>query len=329
MKLAASTFSFSDEWIGGELTLPDLLRRLTESGSPTGVEVIGAQLWRDFPRLAQEEILAFRRLLDELELEPAAIGVYVDLFRRSDRSLTPKEALGELAAQIATAAALGFPVARLHSGVPLDVLERAAPLAEEAGVAVAIEIQGEQRPDDPGVASLLELVERLDSPGLGLVLDFSISMRRIPSTFTDALLAAGFPRATLEDAVARWEEGAPTADVLRALGNAGAPVALLDLRRSGFARFGRQDPEAWRPHIPRIAHVHAKFWELDASGSDPSVRDAELIAVLRHGEYGGFVCSEWGGNAWLDADEVDAFALTAQHLGHLLRLIERTSPVPA
>jgi hypothetical protein len=35
--------------------------------------------------------------------------------------------------------------------------------------------------------------------------------------------------------------------------------------------------------------------------------------VLRDGGYDGFLSSEWGGSAWRDADEVDAFELVRRH----------------
>jgi hypothetical protein len=78
-------------------------------------------------------------------------------------------------------------------------------------------------------------------------------------------------------------------------------------------RFGRQDPRAWLPLVPQVVHAHAKFWELDETGDEPTVRNAEAFAVLREGGYDGFVSSEWGGSAWLDADEVDAFELVRRH----------------
>lgn len=329
MRLATSTFSFTDEWLVGELTVSGFLDRVARAGAPEGVEVIGHQLWRTFPHLEREQIVAFRRLLEELELEPAAIGVYVDLLRRRDRPLTLEESLAELTLEIATASALGFRVARLQAGLPLEIIERIAPVAEERGVVVAIEVQGEQRPEDPAVSSLLELLERMERPSLGLVLDFSVSMRRVPTTFIGAATRAGVPTDALEEAIALWELDAPTTDVLRILEESCAPEPALDLARSGLVRFGRQDPETWAPHVRHIAHVHAKVWELDEHGRDPAVRDTELITVLEAGGYDGFLCSEWGGHAWLDAGEVDASTVTAQHLAHLTRLIETTSPVRA
>ena len=49
------------------------------------------------------------------------------------------------------------------------------------------------------------------------------------------------------------------------------------------------------PLVPAIAYAHAKFWELDDEGDDPSVRTAELVSVLAEGGYGGVVASERGG----------------------------------
>lgn len=328
MKLATSTFSYVDEWLQGELVLSSLLERVARAGAPRGVEVIGHQLWRAYPHLERDEILAFRGLLEDLELEPAAISAYVDLFRHVNRRLTTQEALDELIDQIATASALGFPVARLHAGVPFDVLERAVSRAERAGVILATEIQGDQHPDEPAVAGLLELLGRTDSPALGLVLDFSVSMRCLPTTFVAAVVAAGLPRDALDEATRLWSAGASMRDVLRVFDDVRAAPFALDLVHSGFVRFGRQDPTAWIPHVPRIVHVHAKLWELDAIGCDPTVRDAELIDVLRAGRYDGFVCSEWGGHAWLDRSDVDASVVTAQHHEHLDRLLT-VSPVPA
>ena len=35
--------------------------------------------------------------------------------------------------------------------------------------------------------------------------------------------------------------------------------------------------------------------------------------MLASGGYTGFVCGEWGGNAWVDVDEVDAFGVAVRH----------------
>jgi hypothetical protein len=296
VRLATTAFSFTNEWLARRYTLETLLARVAHLGLGPGIELIGFQTWRAYPKLTADDVLAFRRLVDELGLEPAALGAYVDTARRADRPMTTAEAVEFLRPQIAVAEALGFPLLRLHGGVPVAVIEQLVPVAERAGVTLAIEVQGGQTPDSPAVLALLEC----DVP---LALDFSVAMAAVPAAFVDAVCRLGIAR---EDVDGLWSHALTPSDV-------DAPAAALDEARAGFVRFGRQDPQAWLPFVPRIAYAHAKFWELDEAGDDASVRTAELIDVLRAGGYDGFVAIEWGGSAWVDIEDVHAFELVRRH----------------
>jgi hypothetical protein len=136
-------------------------------------------------------------------------------------------------------------------------------------------------------------------------------------------------RADLEGIVERWTEGASTPELHAALSEVDAPDAALHEARAGFVRFGRQDPQAWLPLVPQIAYAHAKFWELDDSGDEPTVRNAELVEVLLAGGYTGVLASEWGGNAWADVEDIDAFELVRRHHALCRALISKPAPVPA
>jgi hypothetical protein len=312
MRPGTTTFSFTNEWLTRRFTRAELLERAAACELGPGLEVVGHQLWRDYPNLDGDEILDFRRLCERLGFEPAAIGGYVDLLRRPDRVLSVDEAAAELEAQIVTAAGLGFGLVRLHAGIPVDALERVASSAERSGVVLATEVQGGQAPDDPAVEAILECRERLGSV-IALVLDFSVSMTAVPASFADAVRRAGMPADELADIVSLWEGGAPTGEVLAAITEAAAPNAAQDEARAGFFRFGRQTPEAWLPFVPFVAHAHAKFWELDETGDEPTVDNAALLRVLRDGGFDGVIASEWGGSAWVDVDDVDAFELVRRH----------------
>jgi sugar phosphate isomerase/epimerase len=319
MRLGTTTFSFTNEWLTRRFTLEQLLERA--AGLGPGIEVVGYQVWRRYPTLSNEDVLEFRRLCDRLELEPAALGSYVDLARRVDRMVTVHEAVELLEAQVETAARLGFPVLRLHAGIPVVALERAASRAERHGVALATEVQGDQTPDHPAVEPILASRDRLDSAALALTLDFSVAMRAVPGDFVQALGRLGIATDDVEALVALWESGAPTHELFAAIGELGAPAAALDEARAGFVRFGRQDPSAWAPLVSAVTYTHAKFWGADEEGDDPSVRTADMLEVLAEGGYGGVVASEWGGSAWADADEVDAFEVVGRHHGMCSRLL--------
>ena len=313
MRLGTTTFSFTNEWLTRRFTFAQLLERAARLGP--GIEVVGYQVWRRYPVLSNDDVLEFHRLCDRLELEPAALGSYVDLARRVDRIATVDEAVELLEAQVETARVLGFPVLRLHAGIPVTALERVALLAERHGMALATEVQGDQAPDDPTVAAILESRDRLDSPAIALTLDFSVAMRAVPAGCVEALARLGMASEDVDTLVSLWESGAPTHELFAAIGGLVAPASALDEARAGFVRFGRQDPSAWAPLVPAIAYAHAKFWGLDDQGVDPSVRTAEVLQMLAAGGYGGVVASEWGGSAWKDADEVDGFEIVRRHHG--------------
>jgi hypothetical protein len=314
VRLATTAFSFTNEWLTRQYTLEQVLRLAADLDLGPGIELIGYQAWRSYPALDSGEVSAFRRLCDELQLEPAALGAYADLARRVDRPMTASEAFEAVVPQVEVAAALGFPLLRLHGGIPVRVLERLTPVAERAGVTLATEVQGTQAPDSPAVTALLE-------SNLALALDFSVAMSALPAAFVETVLRLGLAQADLDALVALWAKGAPTPVLHQAVSELDAPPAALDELRAGFVRFGRQEPDAWLPLVPHIAYAHAKFWELDDDGDDPTTRTAELISVLRAGGYEGFLACEWGGNAWLEADDVDAFEIVRRHHERCRRLV--------
>ena len=313
MQLGTTAFSFTNEWLTRSLTLDGLLRRIAELELGPGLELIGFQTWRSFPSLTRDEIAGFRALVDELGLEPAALAGYADLARRLDRQMTTAEAVEFLVPQLDVAAKLGFPLVRVPAGIPVEVLEALVPAAERAGLVLGTEFQGGQTPDSPAVTAILELRDRLDTSAIALVLDFSVAMSSVPTPFPAAVRRAGMAAEDVDALIERWAAGATTPELFAALAEVDAPPAAIVEAQSGFVRFGRQEPSAWLPLVPAIAYAHAKFWLPDESGADPTVRTAELIDVLDRGGFGGVVVTEWGGNAWLDADTTDAFALVSRH----------------
>lgn len=313
MQLGTTAFSFTNEWLARSLTLDGLLRRVADRELGPGLELIGFQTWRSFPSLTRDEVAAFRTTVDELGLEPAALGAYADLLRRPGRPMTAADAVEFLRPQIAVARGLGFPLLRLHAGIPLEALETLAPIAETAGITLATELQGGQTPESPVATGLIELRERLDSPAIAIALDFSVAMTGVPAPFLDTLDRAGMPPADADALVGRWAAGAMLPELLEALAALGPPAAALLEAQSGFVRFGHQEPDAWAPLVPAVAYAHAKFWLPDEDGCDPTVRTTELLEVLRRAGFEGVVATEWGGNAWSDATDIDAFSVVARH----------------
>ena len=108
-------------------------------------------------------------------------------------------------------------------------------------------------------------------------------------------------RSDLDRIVELWRNGAHVGELFAAIAATGAPDGAQDEARSGFVRFGRQDPATWASLVPLVVHAHAKFWEIDGAGDDPTTDSRGVVDTLLAGGFQGVVASEWGGSAWVDA----------------------------
>ena len=252
MRLGTTTFSFTNEWLTRRLHNAELLERAAAFELGPGLEVVGHQLWRGYPNLDRDEILAFRRLCDRLGFEPAAIGGYVDLLRRPGRrALRSTRLAASSSPQIATAAARvpGHPPPRRRPG-PGARAGRAVRRARRRRP----RDRGPGRPDAgrPGGGGVLECASASGSPYVALVLDFSVSMTRRSRRRSSTPSAVPACVATTSSAiVALWVAVRLVGRALRRdLGDGCRATAAQDEARAGFFRFGRQAPRAWLPLVP-------------------------------------------------------------------------------
>jgi len=330
IELGTTLFSFTPDWQQGS-DATSILERLAGAGCGPAVEVIGHQAWRGFPAISADDERSFRDAVDRLGLEPVALGVYTDQFRRPGRPMSADEAFEDLRPQLAAAARLGFRLVRATLGMEPTLLRRAADECERLGVVLTFEVQGATPPDAPAVVDVASLQERTGSPYLGLTIDFSLTTPALPVAFGTALRRLGLP----DDAVAAlhriWAENEP---VGRRIGAAlgwlvGHPEesALTMLVAGVFGRTGRWQPADWTHLLPLARHAHAKFW-------DPAVESVRephgaWIAALEAAGYAGAVVSEWGGHELLDRADADALAATRSHHALLTELVEQTAVVTA
>ena len=94
----------------------------------------------------------------------------------------------------------------------------------------------------------------------------------------------------------------------------GLLVAAGKVKRliSGFVSL---DSIALEPHF-RLARQKGEleFFEIDeATGEEPNMDVAALMALLVDLDYDGFISSEWEGHGFRSLDEVDSFELVRRH----------------
>ena len=315
-KLSTTLFALTNEWLSREYTFEQLVDRVAELGLGPGLELIGFQSIRSFPSVDAEFERTFKELLDRHGFEPSALGANIDLARRPDRLMTRDEVKETLEAQVRAAQVLGFPVVRAQK-LDDDLYEWAAALGEGAGVKLGIEVHAPLFVDHPMILGLREIFDRIDSPALGFIPDWSATMTALPVGQLRAFERNGLTRAQTDVLRELWERGGPPNELFEEFAERaaadGASQPAIDQVRIIFSMFARNDPRRWLEIMPRVVHVHAKFYELEADGTDASVPHHELFEVLRDGGYEGFVSSEWEAHAWADIEDQDGFEMVRRH----------------
>jgi hypothetical protein len=217
--------------------------------------------------------------------------------------------------QIADAAELGFPVVRVQISLTPDDMERLLPVAEEYGVRLGLEIHSHQHPKHPAIQALLERYEKLGSPLLGFVPDWGASLKAVPTTLIRKYREAGYDEKLLDALVETWQqhhtEGPPMTEqqhgrwfgqVMQLAHQHGAGDRAIEMAVNLTGLFGHAPASDWADVLPWAVHTHAKFYEIDAEGDEPSVPVRELVELWVRSGYTASYSSEWEGFHWNDWD---------------------------
>jgi hypothetical protein len=77
--------------------------------------------------------------------------------------------------------------------------------------------------------------------------------------------------------------------------------------------------------MPRIFHVHAKFYAIDAEGNEPAMDIPRIVRQFVQGGYTGYLSSEWEGHAFQDLGEADPVQLVKQQHALMRKTIEEAA----
>lgn len=293
-KLGVTLYSFSAEYYTYQYTLEDCMEAVGSLGPRQGVEIVGPQMIRGYPDLPVEFERRFKNAVARYDLVPTAYGGYGDGQRISDRWPTREEELDYLRRQMRAAHRLGFPVIRLQPTevVFTDLLAD----AEKYDVKIGIEIHAPMSIEQLG--PILERVETIDSPFLGFVPDCGTFCHSCAQVCIQRFLELGVRPDIVDLIVKRWTEQAPSDEVAKEVtamgGNDYARLMVVECA----VYFGHSDPSSLLTIMPRIVHVHGKFFGVDESGVDSAVRFPEIVVALREGDYSGYISCEYEGHHW-------------------------------
>lgn len=305
IKLATSLFSLAYEWNSRQYSLDDLMAETKRVALGNGLEIIGFQSLRGFPKPSKETIREVQTLIEKHEFEPVCLDANVDIALRRHRYLTVDETVEYIRAQLRVAEQLGFPVLRVQMMAKPEVMRRLAPHAEKANVKLGMELHTPYDVTHPAVIALRELYAELDTPYLGFIPDCGTSMRAIPDALLSSFRQTGVTDALIDLTREIWQKDLPMpvkfGELQERAASLGATPPQIGRLNMAFSMNGRQSPERWTEIVPQTVHLHGKFYGFDDAGNEPSIDYAAILKVFFENGYRGYIASEYEGSAFTDA----------------------------
>ncbi|MCC2028876.1 sugar phosphate isomerase/epimerase [Microbacterium sp. YMB-B2] len=316
-------YSLTNEWLEGRYDLEGIVREVAARGVGPGVEVVGYQSFRSYPDIDDATADWWHGLTSELGLVSTCLSSNVDTALRSDRFLDADEMTELLVRQLHTAKKLGFGIVRIQIGASLEVIRRVAPIAEDLGLRVGMELHAPEGPRTESILRVRDLYAELDSPVLGFIPDFSATMRDIPPMEKRQFVEAGLSEELVDVFVGTWRTAPGTmAERFQAFRTIaleqGASEDAIESTMGALSMHGTQPLESWYDIADQIIHVHGKCYEFDSNGDEPSVDYSGVAKLLVDIGYEGWVSTEWEGH-FMAAPDVEAFSQVEAHQALLAR----------
>ncbi len=300
-----SLYSFQEEFFLRTLSLEDCIRVAGEIGA-RGIEIIPEQSIPGFPTVTDEFVATWQGWMEQYGTTPVATDLFLDTKLHADRWLTLEEQIASVRRDVDIAVRLGATVVRAIINTSPQVMEGAAPYAEEKGVRLLLEVHAPFHYEHPWILEHLEVMHRTGSPALGLMPDMGTFVQRFPRVVSDRALRDGARPELVDYIVKTYDDHGDTHALMDIVNyRNGGPVEVGLARQA--THFIWTDPRTMLPHMPLIGHIQAKFYEMTDEGTEYSIPYEDIVPVLIEGGFDGYLSSEYEGNRHIqDAFPVDS-----------------------
>lgn len=304
IKRGVSLYSYQYETFLRKMNLDDCIAHAASLGAK-GIEVVSEQSFTGFPNVPQAQIDGWFDSLERHGAYAQCHDMFLDVKLYKDRKLSFDEMVASLQRDLRFAKKLGCRNLRVIVNTPPEVVVACVPLAEELDVRMGIEVHSPFHFDHPWILRYTELTRATGSDHVGYVPDMGMYLKSYPPVFRDRFLRNGATPKIVE-----FIEQAYAARVLpdyvimdvRKLGGNAVDIGMAESLRHNIW----SNPRRMLEFMPWIFNIHAKFYEIDDSGREPSIPYDEIVAVLVEGGYDGHLSSEYEGQRHIeDAFEVD------------------------
>ena len=324
IKRGVSLYSFQEEYFLRTLSLEDCIRTAGQIGA-RGIEIIPEQSIPGYPHLTDEFVATWFGWMRQYGTTPVATDLFLDTKLYPDRWLTLEEQVASVRRDVDIAVRLGATVIRAIINTPPEVMEAAAPYAEEQGVRLLLEVHAPFHYSHPWIEQHLEVMHRIGSPALGLMPDMGTFVRRFPRVVSERALRDGAKPELVDLIVQTYDDHGDThalADIVNYRG--GGPVEFGLARQA--THYIWSEPKAMLPHMPLIGHIQAKFYEMTDDEVEYSIPYDEIVPVLQEGGFDGYLSSEYEGNRHIqDVYPVDSVEQVRRQHAMFARLLGEES----
>jgi sugar phosphate isomerase/epimerase len=321
IKRAVSFYSFQQEYLLRQMTLEDCVA-VSEKLDIPGIEIVTEQMVPGFPKVPDSFFEQWHGWMEKYGRTPVCHDQFLDMNLYKGRMMTEDEMVESMLRDIKFAHRLGCTVIRVIVDTPPEVIARSAPYAEEYNVKLGLEIHAPSHFDAPLIQNQLEMMERVGSPYLGVIPDFGIFVRRLPRILTERWLRDGMKESIANYVVEARESRTPPEKLEENILKLGG--TQKDVATAIYSTYYMiwSDPRRMLDFMPRILHVHGKFYEMLPDYTEYSIPYEEIIPVLIEGGYDGYLSSEYEGQYHIqDAYEVDSVEQVRRHQVMLKRLL--------
>ena len=314
IKRAVSFYSLQDSYARGKMDLEASLKFLTDMGVE-GVEILSDQMIHGAPKPSETTLSEWDSLVKKYPLDLVCNDIFINTCLYKNRTLTTREATGLLIDELKMAHRLGFPMVRLVSNIPNNIIEPALETAERLNVVMALEVHGGMSLDHPATSGFVDEIHRLKSDKLGLVIDAGIFCRRHPRLSRAFFEAQGLSSQVADFIDGIFEQGIDPKTYYRANQSADSEYAdeipadlkalvtnHTDMMYCIFAAGYENSPfSILDEHMPYIKHIHGKVYEMTEAGDEYSISYKEFVKYLHDKGFEGYIASEYEGSRFTPA----------------------------
>lgn len=296
---AVSLYGFEERLVDlPEYGVEDMFAELNQLGIRK-FELIGSMVFEQYPRPKASEIRAVLDAAKKYDVEVFSYGGYTDVGKITGRDATDAEIILDVTADLMTARDLGATYLRAGA-IPVHLLEQSAAMAERYGVKIGIEVHAPSKPSDASVQALLAMMDKLDSPYLGLVPDFGCFIERPAEPALARHRANGAKEELLDYVIEHRHDGLDEAGMQATIASMGGGEAekIAVSEFFGFLSFGPADVEGFKTLLHRTQYFHSKFYHVTEDLQDPQIPVDRLLAAIVESGFEGVLLSEYEGHAF-------------------------------